>query len=479
MTRERWEATTITVFIATRMAYYLVHPHCAEDFFLTARAARTWLETGAPTFNAGLPSWPASSPLWLGWCALGLGIGAPIEWWARLGSLVAECFLLVAIWRMAGQRVAIAFAILLAFFQHAITISLSGIEMYAMCAAFAWALLGNRLALTLLVLSRPEGVLLGAVIMGSEAMWPRIGSTRDYIAKCWHENEHRAPWHTAGRWLGLIAPFAVGLAGWTLLAVLCRTWLPAGVSAKVGSYGLHWFHGGVWLGLFWPFGPTSEQRTLGVIGLAALVALLWMWRQRTAPTLTAATQWFTLAGFAMLAVYFIIGAPYFMWWITLPMLACMLVVALACSHWRHGWIIAGIVASLSWTNDYVTKRWDIQYDGFSRLARVMPRSGSALMDPVGIIGWLRPELRIIDMVGLVSPETRLERANGDGWLGRLIRRVHPDAIMLNGREMDTNVPDAGAGKLFLPGDDFPEYTQRATTSLGHVILLRKPPLTSH
>ena len=137
-------------YVVTRLYLFSHYPRCGEDAFITFRTARNLLHFGAPTFNPGEASWPASSPLWLAWCALGLSVFANIEWWAHLGSLLAECLLIVGVGRLISTRAAIAFGILMAVYQPAAALSLSGIEMFAMVAAFAWALLGSRTALVLL-----------------------------------------------------------------------------------------------------------------------------------------------------------------------------------------------------------------------------------------------------------------------------------------------------------------------------------------
>lgn len=436
-------------YAATRLAFFAAFPHCAEDAFITFRAARTFLWTLRPTFNPHEASWPASSPLWVAYSALGLLTHVSIELWAQLGSLTAECFLIAAVWRMIGSRGAVCFAILLAGFQVAIAISLSGIEMYAMCAAFAWALLGNRWAMGLLILSRPEGVILGggaAIKAGRRALVPAI----------------------------------VGLSGWALMALLCGTWLPAGITAKAGSYGLHWFHGAYWLRLFWPSAGNAEQHSLGVIGLVALLLAPRAWQY--VPASEGAPRRFmpllpnslilALSGLGLLLAYFVTGTTYFVWYLALPIVACMLVIASTLSTWRWGYIAAALIAACSWTTTYPIIRWGVQYQSFSRVAAVLPDSGTVVMDAVGVIGWQKPGVRFLDMIGLVSPEVERERRKGDGWLGRILVKERPDAMVLYETEADTGVPRVGAHRMFSPNQEIPPYRRHASVSNGMIVFTK-------
>jgi hypothetical protein len=357
-----------------------------------------------------------------------------VEWWARLGSLATEVALLIAVARLLNRRAAIALGILLAFFQCAVALSLSGIEMYAMVALFAWALLGRPVALALLVISRPEGILL-ALIAALQA---------DLKLTWW--------------------PLAIGMLGWIGFGLLCGQWMPAGVIAKASTYGVHLFAGWYWFGrLFWPFSAAEEQRSLAVLGIAA-VSLAWRAK------LSIRGWVFVCAGLGLLLAYWAFGATYFFWYLTLPICAVALVLASAVARWRYGWAFMLLVCVASWTNSYPIARWELQHDGFSNLAAVIPDSGTVLMDAVGVVGWLKPNARFVDMVGLVAPQTMAARQLGNGWLGRLIAQERPDVLVMPEAEVLSNQAAIGGPRPFDPSVRVPLYQETGRTTRNELIL---------
>jgi hypothetical protein len=179
---------------------------------------------------------------------------------------------------------------------------------------------------------------------------------------------------------------------------------------------------------------------------------------------------YVAAGAGLLLTYFVIGAAFFLWYLALPITAAALVVAIACSSYRHGWAIAALVAALSWTTTYPLRRWEYQYRDLSHLGSVLPNSGTIMMDAVGVIGWQKPDVRFVDWIGLVAPQVEAERRKGDGWLGRVLRKERPDCVVMLERDIISNQPSQGAGKLFLETDKIPPYKKFGRSSIGHVLL---------
>lgn len=401
----------LIAYAVTRVAWFCLLPRCAEDAYITFRAARNLLWYGAPTFNPGEPSWPASSPLWVGWMFPGIAMGVDVDAWAHLGSLIAEVLLLVAVRRLIDLRAAIAFGIMLAFYQCAIAISLSGIEMFAMVSAFAWALTGNKTALAILACSRPEGVILAAV-----AGWP------------WRK-----------KWL----PLAAGACVWVIMMLGTGRLMPAGVSAKVGTYGLHALAGTRWFSLFMPWGGLEAQ-AMGFLGAISLL-LCWAWR------LNGPARIFAVSGGVLLLAYILTGAVYFFWYMTLPICAAMLCVASIPN--RMVYVVALLIAVSSWTNSYPARRWQFQYRQLIKVAMQLPDEGTVIMDAIGVTGWQRARTRFIDVIGLSSPiSEEVRKSNQDGWLTHLIQEVKPEVVVVKLREITSNMPDAGAGRPFVVVD---------------------------
>src|SRR5207249_4464703 len=53
---------------------------------------------------------------------------------------------------------------------------------------------------------------------------------------------------------------------------------------------------------------------------------------------------------------------------------------------------------------------------------------SVFLEPIGMVGY-SVKLRIIDEIGLVSPQVAARRRQGDGWMADVIAREHPDWLI--------------------------------------------------
>jgi hypothetical protein len=73
--------------------------------------------------------------------------------------------------------------------------------------------------------------------------------------------------------------------------------------------------------------------------------------------------------------------------------------------------------------------------------------GTVFLEPIGVIGYLCP-LRVIDEVGLVSPEVPRRRAQGPGWYADIVHRRHPDFLVVRLANLKRNENFAGAQAPF-------------------------------
>jgi hypothetical protein len=92
-----------------------------------------------------------------------------------------------------------------------------------------------------------------------------------------------------------------------------------------------------------------------------------------------------------------------------------------------------------------------EYLGFGGAARYLHdrvRPGDLVMlEPIGIVGWQCP-VRIVDEVGLVSPEVLRRRLDGPGWYSDIAITRRPDWLVVRRGVVTSGVAFAGAGNPF-------------------------------
>jgi hypothetical protein len=54
---------------------------------------------------------------------------------------------------------------------------------------------------------------------------------------------------------------------------------------------------------------------------------------------------------------------------------------------------------------------------------------SVFLEPIGMVGWAN-NLRVIDEIGLVSPQVATRRKQGDGWMTDVIKSERPDWLVM-------------------------------------------------
>jgi hypothetical protein len=436
----------LVLLAAARAALWALLPHANEDAYITFRFARNLAEGGGLAYNAGERTFGFTSPLWTLWCALGQRLfGDPLVW-ARLTAVAADGVTLVILTRMlerhASRTAAWVFALGFAAWPLFPALAVSGLEMSVMNACLAlsvWAVeRGSRAAgptLALLALMRPEGL----VAAGIAAVWAR---PRD-------------------RWiaLGLVA------AGVLALTAYFGSPLPRSLVAKSSTYGLP----GPWGGRHWwlwlvpvELGEWPQQLDLLalfqsriLIAPAAVVGFLLVRRTALAP--------FVWGALAVWIGYVLSGVAYFFWYLATPAALVFVLAAAGLPRIVRGravFVALALLLAGTWSMQVARgygPRARSEGELFGTIAdelRSRARPGeSVLLEPIGLIGWRNPGVRVLDEVGLVTPGIAELRREGDGWYGRVLDQERPDWLVLRYGFFASLEPYAGSGRPFRTEDE--------------------------
>jgi hypothetical protein len=382
-----------------------------------------------------------SSPLWTAWIALGSLITGKTLLWARITSLLLDLGSIVL-----GARIlqrehstisAWIFAIFFAVWPTFVAFSLLGMEtslFVFLILASAWAGIRRHQTagplLGLLALTRPEAVV-AAVIVAFGASW-------------------------RARLIGL-ATFAVGVV---VLSLYYGSPIPHSVLAKatiyppVGPEGARvWLDGYIpmLIGNGWP--TKMEMQHLMPMAVvctpAAIIAIIEIWKKPGAARLVGAS------GFAVLAGYSLIGVSYFAWYTVVPIMAWSWLAAIGLPRIsRHPALYAGLFLYAS-TELYAMKRLyggragaEMEFWAMGRVLQEISKGDETVfLEPIGHIGYVS-QLRIIDEVGLVAPEVRRRRAEGDGWYADVVREKRPDFLVFRADFLQQNKAWAGIAAPF-------------------------------
>jgi hypothetical protein len=415
------------IALVARIWQGLMIPFGAEDAYITFRFAENWAHGLGPVYNAGERVMGFSSPLWTAWLALGSVVFGPVFTFARvsgalldLGTLLLGCMLLE---EEHGRWSAWIFGLFFAIHPIFAANSVLGMEtslFLFLLMASAWAMRHSPRAsgvlIGLLALVRPEGVLAAGVAALAAPARQR-----------------------------LIA-FGVAALGFGALTIYFGSPIPQSVQAKAATYGilgplsglqwvegiLPWFVSGRW--------PVTAEGTnllpLALVGTPAAIAggaLLWQRRAKKGAAWIVA-----LAGMAILAVYFVLGVPYFFWYAVVPVAAWAWLAAIGLPLIsRHRLLYTSLALylvsdTILLYNLYVgrVKHEVISfYQVGEALKRISGGQGSVFLEPIGHIGYVT-RLHVIDEVGLVSPAVARRRVQGPGWYADVVAREHPDYLVV-------------------------------------------------
>lgn len=428
--------------LISRTFFWIKLPLASEDAYITFRYARNLAEGHGLVYNVGERVMGYSSPIWTKWNALGILLTHNPVLWSRVSSLGMDVLTILVVGAMLrrafGNAPAWAFAFFFAAWPYFAAMSASGMEVNAMLALIALAAAaiasGSRWAgplLAVVVFIRPEGMV-AALVLGLGAR------NRD-------------------RWIALAA-VSVGLVS---------TWLyygsifPQSVLAKSALYGTP----GPWAGRFWwewavpfPMGrwPTVAEGNQIFFLAVVLAPAAWMgaralWAERRSPV--------ALAAAALISVwlgYAVLGVAYFPWYFMAPLSGMALLASVGLPRLARGRAIP-IACAL-----YILGAWSVvpmfylgraaheqlAFSGVAGYLEQNARAGDAVMlEPIGLVGYRAP-VRIIDEVGLISPQVVKRRLQGDGWYTDIVALEKPEWLVVRRAELEGAPGFAGKGQPF-------------------------------
>jgi hypothetical protein len=422
------------------MAFFV--PGSAEDAYITFRFARNFANGFGLVFNPGERVFGFSSPLWTLWMAAGLKLGVAPAQWARPTTIALELVTLLIVATMlrrgVSNRSAWVFAFFWAMWPYYSAVSVSGMENQAMVGLVALAAAAcaarspwTAPALAAVAWIRPEGLAASAVL----ACWAR---PRD-------------------RWIAALLVVASLIA----LTLYFGSPVPQSLIAKSRIYGTpgpwagrHWWE---WLSPF-IFGRFPEATDTGHLFLLSLVftpALVLgaraLWEQRRQPIAS-----FAAACLVVWIGYAFLGVAYFWWYLTVPLTGLAVLAAVGLPRLTRGpglEISSALLILGLWTllPKLYLGRAQSEYIGFAGVSGYLSSHAQpgqkVFLEPIGMVGYGAP-VRIIDEVGLVSPQVAARRMQGPGWYADIVRRERPDWLVLRRRVLTGGRAFAGAGAPF-------------------------------
>jgi len=441
--------------VLVRLAFQFVTRVTFEDSLISLRYAENLAAGFGMVYNPGERVFGASTPLYVLFLAGLTQAGLPALAIAKTCAALADGVTLY-LWlswlqrRVGNPRALLAFALLFGLAPLMVHVSVSGMETSYALLFLSIALLADLddrpilsgTAFGLLMLVRPDGALAATVVLGLR--WWRT---------------RRLPWTAAVIASLIVLPWLV-TAWWYYGSPI-----PHSIPAKAAAYNLHR-----------PSIMPSVRGTLaqfvpsyGTPGQIASVFALF-------PLLLAGL----LAGFRdprlrSVAVLFLTWWAYlvlprtliFAWYFPLLLLPAYVLAAtgidalergaaLARLRWRPtysnaalGLLSIGLICWLGWAG-YGARRIQRAEESVRKAIGIWlnthtPADARVAMEPIGYIGYYS-ERRILDEVGLVSPEmVPLNRA-GAGWFSDMHGRLKPDyiverpAYLLMNRTLNTAVP---------------------------------------
>jgi hypothetical protein len=417
-----------------------------EDAYISLRYAENLAGGLGLVYNAGERVFGASTPLYVLFLSGLVRLGVPALEVARpLGALLdGVTFILWGGWllRQTGSLWApTCFAVLFGLTGVVAQVAVGGMETPIALLLLSLVLLGyleRRLflcgvALGLLALARPEGVLAGLVICG------------DYLRR-----ERRVPWQVVVPAAVLVLPWLLG-AWWYYGSPV-----PHSIPAKVAAYNLHRDGGKN----FWPTlhylapVPGMWARWLATLFIFPCLLLGFHRALRRQPVLPV----LLLAWWAYLVLP---NTLLFPWYFPPLLLIGFLIAALG----FHGWILSarlrggaaavlGVVALLlaihtAWSSDSARSVQQAELEVRRSLGLWLreetPEEARIALEPIGYIGYYSRR-RVLDAVGLVSPEMVPLNREGAGWFTRMVRAERPDYVverpfyLLRNQTLNSHVP---------------------------------------
>ncbi|HEY2954598.1 MAG TPA: hypothetical protein VGK89_05065 [Candidatus Eisenbacteria bacterium] len=432
----------LLLLLVGRWVLWLHLPFASEDAYITFRYARDLAGGMGPVYNPGERVMGFTSAPWMLWSAAGYALLKDPVLWSRIWTLIGDVTTLLVMGTMLRGTASLASAWCFNFFFAAwpfiAAVGVSGMENSAMFTliALAGALVARSSpasgpVLGLLALWRPEGLASAAVIA--------LGA----------------------RWRDRAIAAAVALAGLGALALIYGSPIPQSLFAKARIYGTagpwlgrHWWE---WLSPFafgrWPIASEGNSLLpLTVVFAPALVAgAPHLWRaRRSGLALAVAGALVVWLGYSLL------GVTYFYWYMLVPLAGLAALAAVGLPRIARGpylYVSIALFVLGTWTLTPVLYlgRAKAEYFSFGAVAQYLlahAQPGEKVMlEPIGFIGYHNP-LRIVDEIGLVSPQVATRRLQGPGWYADIEERERPDWLVVRRTFLTSGEAFAGAGAPF-------------------------------
>ena len=441
-------AARITFLAVTRISY--------EDSYISLRYAENLAAGHGLVYNIGERVFGASTPLYILLLAGLVKLNLPALMIVKGLAILADCAT-AFLWcrrlrHTTGTNAAtVFFALVFALYPAMVQVSVSGME-----TSFALLLLTLALQndferrpelggffLGTLMLVRPDGALAAAVLLALQ--WRKTGQVPMKAAS------------VAGM---IVLPWLAWAASFY------GTPLPNSIPAKAAAYNLH--------------RPTILPNVLDTLALFAPIRGLWMrvvaslvlfpcllfglraaWRRddSRAIVLLFVAWW----------LYLVLPKTLlFTWYLPLLLLPGIVLAALGFAelsrrelhwkrvHWRPQWstpaaavMTCALAVWLGWLIDSAGRvqraEEKVRRQVGLWLREHTPEDARIAMEPIGYIGYYS-QRRILDLVGLVSPEMVPLNRRGAGWFAEMQRKFHPDYIverpsyLLRNSTINTGVP---------------------------------------
>jgi hypothetical protein len=451
-------AALILLGTAVRLLFWREAGLTYEDALITFRYVENLAAGNGFAYNPGEAVLGTTCPLWTLLLATARRLGAPdTAAAARVLAVLLDAatlaILFSALRRQRGRSLALLWGALFATSSGIVPITMSGMEtpllLFSMSVAFAgWT--GRRstfaLGLAMTALTRIDGLLFAGVFLAAALLRDRRWALRQ------------------AAWTALL------LAPWIVYArATFGDVLPQSLRAKRVAYAFDLARSlRPFLARYTPFGGDGHASfLLHLFSSTAVAAGILESIRRRRPFLPLAV-WFTL----YLFLFATSGVAIFPWYLTPAtfahdiLLALGLTVPLAALKRARGGRAAGratgaaalalVAVNLATIGVRLPEYREIQgiEDELRRpigewLRENTPPGGSVFLEPIGYIGYhAGPAVRIIDEVGIVSPEVTALRRRGPGWYVDALRALEPDLVVQYARSLEENVAEGTTGPLF-------------------------------
>ena len=432
----------LLLLLVGRWIASLYMPFASEDAYITFRYSKHLADGMGAVYNQGERVMGFTSAPWMLLNAAGCALFKdPILWsriWTVAGDMVTVLVMGSLLRRSASLAAAWCFNGFFAVWPFYAAVAISGMETSLMVTLIA---LGGALAargspasgpvMALLALWRPEG-LASAALIGLGARW------RDRAVAA-----------------GLAA------AGLAAIAIYYGSPLPQSLAAKSQIYGT----AGPWFGRHWwewivPFlfgrypiaSEGNNMLPFTVLLAPALVAgVPVLWRERRSGLALAIG-----AALVVWLGYAVLGVAYFFWYMAVPLAGIVALAAVGLPRIVRGRAVyvscaLFVVSVWSLAPKLYLGRAKAEYFTFGVVAQYLLENASngdkVMLEPIGMIGYHTP-VRIVDEVGLVSPEVATRRLQGPGWYADVAARERPDWLVVRGSFLESGVAWAGTGAPF-------------------------------